>query len=88
MIITIEEKQFDTKEITQLYPAVVIKTGYKEETTQVSLEWIEIEGKGKVEVVGYGIFVNLGEDQKYSFVFDTKKEMDIVIGKIAAQLKT
>ncbi len=87
MIITIEEKQFDTKEITQLYPAVVIKTGYEEETTQVSLEWIEVEGKDKVEVVGYGIFVNLGEEEKYSFVFDTREEMDYAIGKIASQLK-
>jgi len=87
MIITIEEKQFDTKEITQLYPAVVIKTGYEEETTQVSLEWIEVEGKGKVEVVGYGVFVNLGEEEKHSFIFDTREEMDSAIGKIASQLK-
>ena len=87
MIITIEEKQFDTKEITQLYPAVVIKTGYEDETTQVSLEWIEVEGKGKVEVVGYGVFVNLGEEEKYSFIFDTRDEMDAAIGRIAAQLK-
>ena len=87
MIITIENKQFDTKEITQLYPAVVIKTGYEEETTQVSLEWIEVEGKGKVEVVGYGIFINLGEEDKHSFIFNTRKEMDNAIGKIASQLK-
>ncbi len=87
MIITIEEKQFDTKEITQLYPAVVIKTGYEEETTQVSLEWIEVEGKGKVEVVGYGIFVHLGEEKKHSFMFDTREEMDRAIGKIASQLQ-
>ena len=87
MIITIEEKQFDTKEITQLYPAVVIKTGYEDETTQVSLEWIEVEGKGKVEVVGYGVFVNLGEEEKHSFIFDTREEMDSAIGKIASQLK-
>jgi len=87
MIITIEEKQFDTKEITQLYPAVVIKTGYEDETTQVSLEWIEVEGKGKVEVVGYGVFLNLGEEDKYSFIFDTREEMDVAIAKIASQLK-
>jgi len=87
MIITIEEKQFDTKEITQLYPAVVIKTGYEEETTQVSLEWIEVEGKGKVEVVGFGVFLNLGDEEKHSFIFDTREEMDDAIGKIAAQLK-
>ena len=87
MIITIEEKQFDTKEITQLYPAVVIKTGYEEETTQVSLEWIEVEGKGKVEIVGYGLFVILKEEEKHSFIFDTKEQMDEAAGKIAAQLQ-
>ena len=87
MIITIEDKQFDTKEITQLYPAVLIKTGYEDETTQVSLEWIELEGKDKVEVVGYGLFVILKEEQKYSFIFDTKAQMDEAAGKIAAQLQ-
>ena len=87
MIITIEDKQFDTKEMTQLYPAVVIKTGYEDETTQVSLEWIDVEAKGKVEIVGYGVFVNLGEEKKHSFIFDTREEMDSAIGKIAAQLQ-
>ena len=87
MIITIEEKQFDTKEITQLYPAAVIKTGYEDETTQVSLEWIEMESKGKVEIVGYGLFIILKEEEKHSFIFDTKEEMDEAAGKIAAQLQ-
>ncbi len=87
MIITIEDKQFDTKEITQLYPAVMIKTGYEEETTQVSLEWIEVEGKDKVEVVGYGLFIILKDEQKHSFIFDTRKEMDEAIGRVASQLK-
>lgn len=86
MIITIEDKQFDTKEMTQLYPAVLIKTGYEDETTQVSLEWIDTEAKGKVEIVGYGVFVNLGEEEKHSFIFDTREEMDVAIGKIASQL--
>jgi len=87
MIITIEDKQFDTKNITQLYPAAVVKTGHEDETTQVSLEWIEVEAKGKVEIVGYGVFVNLGEEEKYSFVFDTREEMDAAIGRIASQLQ-
>ena len=87
MILTIENKQFDTKDITQLYPAVVIKTGYENETTQVSLDWIAVEGKDKVEIVGYGLFVILKEEEKYSFVFDTKEEMDQAAGKIATQLK-
>ena len=87
MIITIEDKQFDTKQITQLYPAVVVKTGYEDETTQVSLEWIAVEAKGKVEIVGYGLFVHLGEEEKHTFMFDTKEEMDAAAGRIAAQLQ-
>ena len=87
MIITIEDKQFDTKYITQLYPAAVVKTGYEDETTQVSLEWIAVEAKGKVEIVGYGLFVHLGEEEKHTFMFDTKEEMDAAAGRIAAQLQ-
>jgi len=86
MILKIQDKSFDSKEITQLYPAAVIKTGYEEETTQVSLEWLETESKGMVEVVGFGIFVHLGEDVKHAFIFDTKEEMDEEIGRIAAQI--
>jgi hypothetical protein len=87
MIITIENREFDTKEITQLYPAGIVKTGYKEETTQVSLEWIEVESKGKVEIVGYGIFVHLGEEKQESFLFETREKMDQAIAKIAQQLQ-
>ena len=88
MILTIEDKQFDTATITQLYPAAVVKTGHKEETTQVSLEWIDSESKGRVEIVGYGVFVHLGEEEKHSFVFETREEMDEAVGRIAAQLQT
>jgi len=87
MIITIEDKQFDTKQITQLYPAAVVKTGYEDETTQVSLEWIAVEAKGKVEIVGYGLFIHLGDEEKHTFMFDTKEEMDAAAGRIAAQLQ-
>ncbi len=86
MKITIQEKQFDTKEITQLYPAVVVKTGYGDETTQVSLEWLELEAKGKVEVVGFAIFVHL-EEEEHTFMFDTKEEMDEEVKAIALQFK-
>ena len=87
MIIRIQDQEFDTADITQLYPAAVVKTGYEDETTQVSLEWLDVEAKGKVEVVGFGIFIHLGEEKKYSFIFDTKEEMDEEIGAIAAQIK-
>lgn len=87
MIITIKDQEFDTAKITQLYPAAVVKTGYEDETTQVSLEWLDVEAKGKVELVGYGIFIHLSEDEKHTFMFDTKEEMDEEIGYIALQFK-
>ncbi len=87
MIITIEDKQFDTTKITQLYPAAIVKTGHEDETTQVSLEWLDIEAKGKVEVVGYGLFINLADEEKYSFIFTTREEMDEAAGRIASQLQ-
>lgn len=87
MKIRIQDKEFDTKEITQLYPAAVVKTGYKDETTQVSLEWLEVESKGKVEVVGFAIFVHLGEEEQYSFIFSTREEMDEEAGRIASQIQ-
>jgi hypothetical protein len=86
MIITIKDKKFDTVMITQLYPAAIVKTGYEDETTQVSLEWLDVEAKDKVELVGYGIFVHLSEDEKYTFMFDTKEEMDEEIYRISLQI--
>ena len=86
MIITIKDEEFDTAKITQLYPAAVVKTGYEDETTQVSLEWLDVEAKGKVELVGFGIFLHLGEEKKHTFMFDTKEEMDEEIGYIASQI--
>ena len=87
MKLRIENKTFDIRDITQLYPAALIKTGYKEETTQVSLEWIDNEAKGRVEVAGYGIFVHLGDEEKHAFVFDTREEMDALAADIAAQIQ-
>ena len=87
MIITIKEKQFDTAKITQLYPAAIVKTGHGDETTQVSLEWLEVEAKGKVELEAFGIFVHLGDEKKYSFVYESREALDVAIGELAAQLK-
>jgi len=84
--ITIEEKTFELNKIKQLYPAVLVKTGYKDETTEMSLEWIDIEAKGRVDIAGYGIFVRLDEEQRESFIYDTREELDIAIGKLAEQL--
>ncbi len=87
MIITIEDKSFQSSDITQLYPAALVKTGYKDETTQVSLEWLEVESKGKVELQGYGIFIHVGKDEKFSFLYKNRELLDEAIAKLAKQLQ-
>lgn len=86
MIIKIEDKEFESKNITRLYSAAVIKTGDGDEMTQISLEWIETN-KRKVEVVGYGLFVNIGKDVKYSFVYDTQEEMEALMCRVVKELQ-
>ena len=84
--ITIEEKIFDLKDIKQLYPAVLVKTGYKDETTEMSLEWIDVESKGRVEVAVYGIFIVISDEEKYSFIYKNRVELDDAIAKLASQI--
>ena len=84
--ITIEEKTFNLKEIKQLYPAVIIKTGYEDETTEMSLEWIEVESKGRVDVVGYGIYIITSDEEKHIFNYENREELDVAIGKLATQV--
>jgi hypothetical protein len=87
MIITIEEERFDTAAITQLYPAVIVRTGHDEETTQMSLEWYDTEGEGKVEIEGFGIFLHLGEKGQRRFLYPSRAEMEEAIAKLAQQLQ-
>ncbi len=87
-IITIEDKQFNLKDIRSLYPAVLVKTGYDEvETTEMSLEWIDIESKGRVEIAGYGIFVVISDEEKYSFIYEDRATLNDAIAQLAQQLK-
>lgn len=86
--ITIQDKTFNLKDVKNLYPAVLVKTGYDEtETTEMSLEWIDLESKGRVEVTGYGIFVVISETEKYSFIYKDRAELNDAMGELAVQLK-
>ena len=84
--LTIEDKTFNLKDIKQLYPAVLVKTGYKDETTEMSLEWIDTESKGRVEIAGYGLFIVMDKETKHSFIFATREELDALIAKVSQQL--
>jgi hypothetical protein len=84
--IKIEDKRFNLKDIKQLYPAVLVKTGIEEETTEMSLEWIDIESKGRVEIAGYGLFVRISEEEKYSFIYESRDALNEAIAKVAVQI--
>ena len=84
--LTIEDKTFNLKDIKQLYPAAVVKTGYEDETTEMSMEWIDTESKGRVEIVGYGLFIVIDEETKHSFIFKKREDLDALIVEISQQL--
>ncbi len=84
-MITIKDKNFKKEDIKKLYPAAIVKTGFEDETTQISLEWLDTECNGAVEVVSYGIFVNLKDGKKHSFLYKTREEFDKEIEDLAKQ---
>jgi len=86
--LTIEDKTFNLKDIKQLYPAVLVKTGYKKEVAEMSLEWIDIEAKGRVEIDGYGIFVRIGEEEKHSFLYKNREELERALAMLSKQINS
>ena len=79
--------EFESRDIKRLYPAVLVKTGYKDETTEVSLEWIEIEAKDRVEIVNYGIFIILQNEKRHSFLYKDRFNLDNAIALLSKQLQ-
>lgn len=84
--LTIKNKTFNLKDIKQLYPAVLVKTGYKNEVAEMSLEWIDIEAKGRVEIDGYGLFIRIGEEEKHSFLYSSREELNIAMAELSSQI--
>ena len=86
MKIKIENREIELNNVKQLYPAGIVKTGHEDETTQVSLEWLEVEAKGKVEIVGYKIFVELKNSEKFDFFYSTKELLLEAIERVAKEI--
>ena len=87
MIVTIENQEFNTDDITQLYPAAMIKTGYNDEVTQISLEWVDMqEGNSDVEVVNYAIFIHKRDRSVASFPYHDRTALQKAMDALAAQM--
>ena len=85
MIITIQDKNIEQKDIKKLYPAGLVKTGHGDEVTEISLEWIDTEGGNDVEIAGYGIFVITKYGEKLSFLYESREELEKEIEELAKQ---
>jgi len=88
MIITIENQNFDTGDITQLYPAAMIKTGYNDEVTQISLEWVDMQkGNTDVTVVNYAIFIHKRDRSVASFPYYDRIALQAAMDILAQQMQ-
>ena len=88
MIVEIADQKFDTDDITQLYPAAMIKTGYNDEVTQISLEWVDMQaGNSDVKVVNYAIFIHKRDRSVASFPFHDRKTLQVAMDALAAQMQ-
>ena len=87
MQIKIENRTFKLEEIKKLYPAALVKTGYRDELTEVSLEWIDTEAKNMVEIDSYGIFIILKNQQKFSFLYKNRTDLEKEINKLSNNLQ-
>ena len=87
MQIKIGNSIFKLEDIKKLYPAALVKTGYRDELTEVSLEWIDTEAKNKVEIDSYGIFIILKNQQKFSFIYENRLDLEKEISKLSNNLQ-
>ncbi len=85
-MIKIEDREFKLADISQLYPSAMIKTGYEDELTPISLEWIDSQKDNPdVIVVKYAIFVHLKDKSVSSFFYKSKEELDRALEKLSSQ---
>jgi hypothetical protein len=86
MTITIKDEIINREQIIKLYPVAIIETGEENETTHISIEWIDTEGVGKVIVVGYAIVINFDNSSTKEFFYPTRDEFNNAIIDIQKQL--
>jgi len=83
----VKDREFILDDVERFYIAVVIKSGYGDETTEISLEWFDNGGSSKVDLVGFGIFVTPKGGENERFLFKSREELDTAVGIIYNQIK-
>ncbi len=81
----IQGQSFYKDKISRLYPAAIIKTGYGDEVTQISLEWIDeqIANDQKIDIVHYAIFVHLKDHSVSSFTYADRPSLEKALDELS-----
>jgi hypothetical protein len=86
-MITIEGKSFKLEDIAQLYPSAMIKTGFEDELTPISLEWVDSQKDNPdVIVVKYAIFVHTKDKAVSSFDYATREDLENALDLLSKQI--
>jgi len=85
-MIKIEDKEFKKEDIQRLYPAAMIKSGYEDELTPISLEWMEAQMDNKdVELVKYAIFVHEKNGAVTPFYYNDLSKLQDALDRLSKQ---
>jgi len=85
-MIKIEDREFKKENIQRLYPAAMIKSGYEDELTPISLEWMESQMDNKdVELVKYAIFVHEKNGAVTPFYYEDLPKLQEALDKLSQQ---
>jgi len=87
MTIKINEEEFNALDIKRLHSAAIIKTDDEGGTKEVSLDWLDREANADAEIIHYGIFVDLGDDDIYPFIFETREELQKALDYSTKQIR-
>ena len=85
--LTIKNETIDLNNVSQLYPAAIIK--YADGTvTPISLEWFETNANKNVNLLHYAICIHYKEDLKPPsfFTYESRKELEEGMAEIAKQI--
>jgi len=89
VILTIKNETIDLNNVSQLYPAAIIK--YADGTvTPISLEWFDDMANQDVNLLHYAICIHYKEDLKPPsfFTYESREKLEEGIADIAKQLNS
>jgi hypothetical protein len=84
----IKDREILVDEISQIYPAAMVKTGEGSEVTQISLEWADThKDHPEVEIVNYALFIHTKDKETLEYYFNSREELNSFMENLANQIE-